>query len=341
MTKIIIDALGSDEGPSMAAEAVQLAMKEKEFEAVLVGPDNILKPYFKDYSNVEIIHTDVYIENTESPVKAIRKKKDASIVLGLNRLNEDGDVLLSAGSTGALLAGGYFITKRLKGIDRACLSVAIPNPKGGTVLVDGGANMDTSPEVLVQFAVLGHAYCKAALKIDNPRLALLNVGTEEGKGDKRSIETYELLKNSSLNFIGNVEAREILTGSCDVLVTDGFAGNIALKTLEGAVKVMLSGIKTAIYSSSKTKIAGFLLKDALKDLLKDYNFKERGGAPLLGVRKPVYKAHGNSSAEVFKVAILEALDYAESKVEDQIKTSLEETMNAQEKINLENEKIES
>lgn len=318
MAKIIIDAFGSDEGPEMVANAVKLARQEKDFEAILVGPKEQMYPVLEGVDKVEFIHTENFIENTESPVMAIRKKKDASIVLALQRLNEEGDVLLSAGSTGALLGGGYFITKRLEGIHRACLAVWVPNPHGGTILVDSGANMDTSPEILYQFAVLGAAYSEADLGVERPRVGLLNVGSEEGKGDKRAIETYKLLKDSSLNFVGNVEARDILNGVCDVLVTDGFAGNIALKTLEGAASSLLGALKKSIYSSTKSKIGGWLIKDAMKEALKDYSLDNRGGAPLLGIKKPVYKAHGNSNAEVFKIAIMEALAYAESHVEDRI-----------------------
>lgn len=318
MAKIIIDAFGSDQGPTMVANAVKLARQEKDFETILVGPEDQMKPILEGVDKVEYIQTENYIENEESPVMAIRKKKDASIVLGLQRLNEEGDVLLSAGSTGALLGGGYFITKRLEGIERACLAVWLPNPHGGTILVDSGANMDTTPEILLQFAVLGSAYSEADLGITRPRVGLLNVGTEEGKGDKRAVDTYKLLQDSSLNFIGNVEGRDILNGVCDVLVTDGFAGNVALKTLEGAASSLLGALKKSIYSSTKSKIGGWLLKDAMKEALKGYSLDNRGGAPLLGIRRPVYKAHGNSNAEVFKIGILEALAYAESHVEDRI-----------------------
>ena len=318
MTKIIIDALGADEGPDMVAEALLLARKERDFDAVLVGPKKKLAGALSGLNRLEFMDTDEYIRNDESPVLAIRKKKNSSHVVGMTRLNEEGDVFLSAGSTGALLAGGYFIVKRIKGIDRACLAVSIPSPKGNTLLLDSGANMDTDPHTLYQFALLGQAYLEASGLKDRPRVGLLNVGSEEGKGDKRSLETYRLLKESTLNFVGNIEAREILDGACDILVTDGFAGNVALKTLEGAVMTMLSGLKGALGSSLKTKLGGLLIKSALKDFLKDYNYKDRGGAPLLGISKPVYKAHGNSTAHSFKSAILEALDYAESGVEAKI-----------------------
>ena len=172
--------------------------------------------------------------------------------------------------------------------------------------------MDTTPEILCQFAILGNAYAKYTLHRDNPRIGLLNVGLEEGKGDRRTSTTYQLLKEMPVNFIGNVEARSILEAHCDVIVADGYSGNIALKSIEGTAKTVLSALKKGILSGIKTKIGGLLLKSVFKDVLKDYNYKAYGGAPLLGIKKPLYKAHGNSSAETFALAINEALDFAES-----------------------------
>lgn len=314
MTKIIIDGLGADLGSAMVCDALKIALKQRKFEAVVVGPEKIFKDALSEYKEqLEFIDTEEYVTNEESPVFAIRKKKNSSIVLGLNRLNEDdADVILSAGSTGALLAGGYFITKRLQGFERACLAVIVPNPEGGTVLLDCGATMDTTPEILCQFAILGNAYAKYTLHRDNPRIGLLNVGLEEGKGDRRTSTTYQLLKEMPVNFIGNVEARSILEAHCDVIVADGYSGNIALKSIEGTAKTVLSALKKGILSGIKTKIGGLLLKSVFKDVLKDYNYKAYGGAPLLGIKKPLYKAHGNSSAETFALAINEALDFAES-----------------------------
>lgn len=322
--KIIIDALGADQGPSMVAEAVAAAMQQREFDCVLVGPKAEMAATIDRFSNrIEVIDTDVRIMNEEHPVMAIRRKKNSSLVLGLNRLNEtDRGVFLTAGSTGALLAGGYFITGRLPGIERACIAAAIPNPKGETVLVDTGANMDTTPKIQLQFAHLGSAFVASKGKTDRPRVGLLNVGAEPTKGDKRAQETYELLSSSSLNFVGNIEARELLDGKCDVLVADGFAGNVALKALEGTAKTLFDEIKKGVYSSFLTKLGGALLKPVFRNLKETYNYKAHGGAPLLGVKKPLFKAHGDSDADTFRLAILEALDYAGQGVEERIEESL-------------------
>lgn len=323
--KLIIDALGSDEGAVMVAEATKLAMERRDFDVVLVGPKNQMEPILSSYlGRIEWIDTNEYIANDEHPVLAIRRKKQSSTVLGLQRLNEsDCDGFLTAGSTGALLAGGYFITKRIAGIERACLAAVIPNAAGGTVLVDTGANMDTTPEILFQFGVMGAAYMSEVLGRDNPRVGLINVGAEPGKGDKRTQQTYELLKDSDLNFVGNIEARGLLDGNCDVLVADGFSGNVALKTLEGTAKTLFLEIKKGIYSSTKTKIGGALLKGVFKGVASTYDYKAYGGAPLLGTRKPLYKAHGNSGAQTFALAISELLHYASSRVEEKIASRVE------------------
>ena len=329
MTKMIIDALGSDQGPDMVAKAIAKSLQTRDFEGVFVGPKETFERYLSDYSSkMTLLETEEYIENSESPVHALRKKKSSATVLGLNRLNEeDARVFLSAGSTGALLAGGYFITKRLKGIDRACLAATIPNPSGGCLLVDTGANMDCTPSYLLQFAILASSYAKKTLGKKDPKVGLLNIGLEEGKGDKRSLETYDLLKESSLHFIGNVEARDILDPHCDILIADGFVGNTALKVLEGVAKTFMNLIQSSIYQSTKTKIGGLLLKDSLKEKLGVYDYKAYGGAPLLGLRKAIYKAHGNSTVDSFSLAISEAIDFAESFEPDEITQGIEEIEN--------------
>lgn len=323
MTKIIIDAFGADEGPAMVARAVRMAREKRAFEACVVGPEASLS-LLNDLDGVEILPTDEYVTNEEAPTFAIRRKKNASIVLALHRLNEVGDVLLSAGSTGALLAGGYFITKRIKGMERLCLAPLIPRENGGLLLADAGATMDTTPEMLLQFAQITALYAERALGRANPQIGLLNVGTEAEKGDKRTQETYRRLEESGLHFIGNVEARDILTAPIDVLIADGFAGNVALKSLEGAARTLTQILKGALLQSFKTKLGAVLIKDALKEAMEPFDYRGHGGAPLLGARKPLYKAHGNSSAETFALAILEALDFAESGVIQRITEASEE-----------------
>lgn len=318
--KFIVDTLGSDEGVKMAVEGTVDSYRKHGFDIVFVGPKEEILSYLPDdLKGVEIIDTKEYIHNDEHPVMAIRKKKNASIVLGLHRLNDDDvDGLVSAGSTGALLSGGYFITKRIDGIERGCLGALLPNKLGGTVLVDTGANMDTTPEILRQFAVMGSVYMEHVIGRENPRVALLNVGEEPTKGDKRAQETYQLLADSPLHFIGNIEGRSMLSEDADVIVADGFVGNVALKTIEGVAKLLLGEIKSGVYSSTKHKLGGMLLKDVFANIKENYNYKSRGGAPLLGVKKPVFKAHGNSDAEAFSMAVSEMYEYAGAGVEKKI-----------------------
>ncbi len=311
MSHIIIDALGSDAGPEMVADALLIAMKKREFQATLVGPEPLFQNRFSGNANVSIIPTEEFIHNEEQPVFALRRKKTSSTVLGLKKLNEEGDVFLTAGSTGALLAGGYFITKRMKGMDRLCLVPIIPRPGRDLLLADAGATMDTTPEVLLQFARITVAYAESAMGRPHPTVGLLNVGAESEKGDKRTTAAFELLKESELSFVGNIEARDIFFSDCDILLTDGFAGNVALKSIEGTAKFLMSQLKDVFMQSVKTKLGALLIKDDLKRAFSSFDYKNHGGAPLLGARKPLYKAHGNSTAETFALAIEEALDFAE------------------------------
>lgn len=325
MTKIIIDALGADAGVSMVASAIKLALKDRNFNCVVVGPASVLKPALGAERRVEIVDTDVCISNDESPVFAIRRKKKASLVLAYQRLNSDGDVLLSAGSTGALLAGGYFLAKRLPGMERLCLVPTVPHQNGSVLLADSGATMDTTPLMLLQFATISAIYARKALGKEHPRIGLLNVGAEAEKGDKRAVEAYRLLQESPLNFVGNIEARDVLFADYDVLVADGFAGNVALKSMEGTAQFVLKTLKNVLYENWKTKMGGLLIKSSLKKAFASMDYRAHGGAPLLGARKPIYKAHGNSNAETFALAIQEALDFAESGVIEEVETSLKES----------------
>ncbi|MDY6085570.1 MAG: phosphate acyltransferase PlsX [Peptoniphilaceae bacterium] len=328
MTKIIVDAMGADAGVEMVADALTKARRTRDFEAVIVGPEDALVTRFREDPKVEILNTTEYISNDEAPAFAIRRKKEASIVKGLRLLNESGDVLVTAGSTGALLAGGYLITKRIAGMERLCLAAMVPRGDGGVLMADAGATMDTSPEVLLQFGELLSNYAEAALKKVNPRVGLLNIGAESEKGDKRAVKTHELLRESSLNFVGNVEARDILTAPVDVIITDGFAGNIALKTLEGTARYFRSIVKQVLTTSARTKLGALLIQSELKNALQPLDYRAHGGAPLLGARKALYKAHGNSNAETFALAIHEALDFAESGVVERL-SALSETSKEQ------------
>lgn len=308
--KIIIDTLGLDAGFEEVVKGVLEACKHTNSTYVLLGPEKEIRKQIEasgiGLDRFEFINTQDYIHNDEEPVKSIRRKKDSSIVLGLNKLNEQGyDGFLSAGSTGALLAGGLFISKRIDNIQRAVISAAIPTRKGSTMLVDTGAVMDSTPEMQEQFAIMGSIYAQKVLNIDKPKVYLLNVGVEEGKGDIRTKKVYEFLKNNSkLNFLGNIEARDALSGQADVIVTDGFAGNILVKAIEGAASLLFKEIKEGVMSSTKSKLGGLLIKDTFKEIGKIYNYKEVGAAMLLGVKKPIFKAHGSSDAHAIMNAVL-------------------------------------
>ncbi|MDO4593928.1 MAG: phosphate acyltransferase PlsX [Tissierellia bacterium] len=325
--KIVIDTLGSDNGAKDIIDACVEIYNLKKIQFVFVGEEKFLEKQLenkiepKDY---EIINSLETISNDEDPVRAIRKKKKSSMVMAFNRLNDsDCDGLISCGSTGALLSCGIFITGRIKSIKRATLAASIPTLKGNSLLVDSGANVDCKSEFLRDFAIMGDIYSKFVFDNKKPRIGLLNIGVESHKGNKLSKETYKLLKNEKrIDFIGNIEARDILNGTADVIVADGFDGNIALKSAEGMAVAILNQLKSALKSSAKTKFAALLFKSELKNSLKVFDYKEVGGAPLLGVNKAVFKAHGNSDKRAFKNALLLLIDYIEKDVISYLKEEL-------------------
>ena len=324
--RILIDTYGADAGCKVIVDGAILAKEKRDFTPVFVGNEKEIKEIINDrITDYEIIPTDSYISNDEDPVRAIRRKKDASIVLAYEKSKEEGyDGLVSAGSTGALLAGGLFLAGRIEGIKRACLAANIPSINDSIcLLMDTGANMDCKAEYLYEFALMGSIYLENTMRIANPSIGLLNVGVEEHKGNKLTKETYALLKESKLNFVGNVESRDLFTGKVNILLADGFDGNIAIKTAEGVLKLMGSQIKSTIYKSTKNKIAGSLLKNDLKAMTNKFSSDEVGGAPLLGVKSYVYKAHGNTNELAFSNAILGLMNYIErntiEKIEGEIK----------------------
>lgn len=324
--KILIDTYGADAGCKVIVDGAILAKKRRDFTPVFVGNEKEIKENIKSrITDYEIIPTDSFISNDEDPVRAIRRKKDASIVLAYEKSKEEGyHGLVSAGSTGALLAGGLFLAGRIQGIKRACLAASIPSINDNIcLLMDTGANMDCKAEFLYEFALMGSVYLENTMGIANPSIGLLNVGVEEHKGNKLTKETYALLKESKLNFVGNVESRDLFTGKVNILLADGFDGNIAIKTAEGVLKLMGSQIKSTIYKSTKNKIAGALLKNDLKAMTNKFSSDEVGGAPLLGVKSYVYKAHGNTNELAFSNAILGLMNYIErntiEKIEGEIK----------------------
>ena len=324
--KRVIDGMGGDNAPMAPVEGACMAVKEYGIDIVITGDKDKLEKelakYDCDKTKIRIVHTSQVISNDEKPVVAIRRKTDSSMVVALNMVkNKEVDAMVSAGSTGALLSGGVFVIKRIKGISRPCICTAIPTMQAGlTLLSDTGANVDCNSQQLLDFAAMTNIYAKKVLKIDKPRLALANIGTEEGKGNELLKNTYEVLKNrEDMNFIGNMETREILNGVCDIVICDGFIGNIIVKTLEGTALALFKKMKEAIMSSTKAKIGALLIKDSLKELKNSLDYSSHGGAPFLGVEGGLIKAHGSSDSRAIKNAIRQAIEFVDGNVVDEIK----------------------
>lgn len=332
--RIIVDAMGGDNAPKAIVKGAVAAAEKYNAEVVLCGKgEEILRALhdlgIKDLpKGVEIAHASETIEMEDDPATAMRAKPDSSMVVGLRMLKEGkGDAFVSAGSTGALLACATFIVRRIGGIRRAALSPVIPTaaPKG-TVLVDCGATAECTPEYLVQFAYMGNFYAKSLLGIDRPRVGLLNIGTEETKGLDLQRDTYVLLKQAAekgdINFIGNIEPKEVALGGCDVVVSDGYSGNIFLKSIEGYGTLLLKEMKAMLTKSTKSKLAALMLKDGLNEFKEKYSPSNVGGTALLGISKPVIKAHGSSD----DTAILNAIGQAISTVKNDVPARISECM---------------
>ena len=320
--KIVIDGMGGDHAPDAIAEGAAQAVRElaPEHEIILVGQSEVLTDALRktryDGDRIRIVNADSVISNDDAPVRAVRKMKDSSIVVGLNMVKDgEGDVFLSAGSTGAILAGGLLILGRVKGIDRPTLATVYP-VIGGTpsLLVDAGANAECKPRNLLEFAVMGSIYMEKVLGKENPTVGLVNNGTEEEKGTALTKAAHKLLKESDLNFIGNIEARELQNSACDVIVTDGFTGNALIKLTEGLGLMVLRELKSIFLTSPMTKISALLLKEQLKKLKTEFDYKEYGGAPILGVKGALLKMHGSSDAKAVKQTILKAVPYVQGNV---------------------------
>ncbi len=322
--------MGGDNAPSEIIKGAVDAVKDQDNVRVfLTGRKDVIEAELAGYDyprdRIEIVEASEVIEMGESPVMAIRKKRDSSIVVALN-LVKDGkcDAFVSAGSTGAVLAGGQLLVGRIKGVERPPLAPLIPTADGVSLLVDCGANVDARPTHLVQFAKMGSAYMKYAMGINNPRVALLNIGTEEEKGNALVKETYPLLSSSTdINFTGSIEARDIPQGGADVIVCDAFAGNVALKMYEGVGKVLLSRIKGALTANLKTKIGALLIKDTLKSTLKEFDASQYGGAPLLGLKGLVVKTHGSAKAGEVRNSIIQCITFKEQDVNGKIREYLD------------------
>ncbi|HGM3505695.1 TPA: phosphate acyltransferase PlsX [Clostridioides difficile] len=322
--KIVIDGMGGDNAPKSNVEGAVKAIKEYQVDLIITGDKDLLEKEFSNYefdrNKLEIVHTTEIIENEDKPVKAIRSKKDSSMVVALNLVKEGkADAIISAGNTGALLAGGLFVVGRIKGIDRPCLCSAIPNVKRGmTLIADCGANADCKPKNLVEFAAMSNIYSRKVLGLENPKVALANVGLEEGKGNDLVKKSYEEIKKLDLNFIGNVEAREVINAYTDIIICDGFTGNILLKSAEGVALSVMSLIKETFMASTKSKIGALFIKDDLRKLKSFIDYSEYGGAPLLGLNGGVIKAHGSSDAKAIKNAINQGIKFSKGKVVEDI-----------------------
>lgn len=321
--KIIIDAMGGDFAPEAPVRGALLAREKYGADIILTGRTaDILRELEKAGckevpQGIEIANAEEVVEICDDPATAFKQKKDSSLTVGLNLLRDgQADGFISAGSTGALLAGATLVVKRIRGLRRAALAPTIPTMTGKAVLIDCGANAECTSEYLLQFAYLGSYYAEKVLGIVQPRVGLLNIGAEPSKGDTLRHETYARLKEAGeqghLNFIGNIEANTALLGGADVIVADGYSGNILLKTVEGAAKLLLGEMKKAFLSSTKSKLGALLVKDSLGDVKKLLDPSEVGGTPFLGICKPVLKAHGSSDARAIRNAVFRAVEYAQS-----------------------------
>ena len=331
ITKVALDAMGGDHAPGEIVKgAVEAVQKRKDIEVFLVGQEELiqkeLSQYAYDENQIKIINATEVIETAEPPVMAIRKKKDSSMVVAMKMVkNGEADAFVSAGNSGAVLVGGQLIVGRIKGIDRPPLAPLIPTAKGVSLLIDCGANVDARSSHLVQFAKMGSIYMEHVMGIKNPRVAIVNIGAEEEKGNALVKETFPLLKAcTDINFIGSIEAREIPHGMADVIVCEAFVGNVILKLYEGVGAVLIQKIKKGMMSTLRSKIGALLVKPALKETLKSFDASEYGGAPLLGLNGLVVKTHGSSKAGEVSNSIIQCVTFKEQKINDKIRECIKE-----------------
>ena len=328
--KIIVDAMGGDNAPEAIVRGAVYARDRLGVEICLVGRTEDIERCLDgvDRSGISIVDAPEIITMEDDPSTAVRRKKNSSMAIALNLLkNGEGDAMVSAGSTGALLTGATLIVKRVHGVRRAAMAPVFPSRENGLMLIDCGANAECTPEYLLQFGYMGSFYAKRIMNIDNPRVGLLNIGVEETKGGELQHETYKLLRQAKeagrINFVGNVEASTMLMGGVDVVVADGFSGNIALKTAEGVAKWLFTELKDVFKMSTKNMLAAAVVKKDVKGLAKKIDPNEVGGTALLGISKPVIKAHGSSGDEAFFAAIRQAKTFAESGLINDIAENVE------------------
>ncbi len=337
MIKIAVDAMGGDNAPGEIVKgAVEAVNERSDIAVILTGRtadiERELGKYTYNQSQIEILEAPEVIETGEPPVNAIRKKKNSSIVAGMNLVkNGEADGFVSAGSSGAILVGGQVIVGRIKGVERPPLAPLIPTEQGVSLLIDCGANVDARPSHLVQFARMGSLYMKYVVGIENPRVAIVNIGVEEEKGNALVKETFPLLREcTDINFIGSIEAREIPHGGADVIVCEAFVGNVILKLYEGVGATLLSMVKKGLMSDLRSKIGALLIKPALKGTLKSFDASRYGGAPLLGLKGLVVKTHGNSKANEVKNSIIQCISFKEQEISDKIRECFAEKDNINE-----------
>lgn len=334
--KIIVDAFGGDNAPIEVIKGSAMAVTQLGVEIILTGNSDIIKKTAAEnnisMNGIDIIDTKTVIDIHDEPTMVIKEKSDCSMAVGLKALAEDkGDAFVSAGSTGALVVGATFIAKRLKGIKRAALAPILPTAKGYMILMDGGANVDCRPEMLVQFGIMGSCYMEKVMDIKSPKVGLINVGSEDTKGRELEIEAYKQFKNAPVSFYGNLEARELPKGECDVAVSDGFTGNVALKLYEGMGSFFAHTLKDMLTSSFISKLAALMIMPKVKEFKKKMDYSETGGAVLLGISKPVIKAHGSSDAKAFYNAVRQAKNCVDGKVIEEITRSLDVLKNCSDK----------
>ena len=330
ITKVALDAMGGDNAPAAVIEgAVDAVTQRNDIKILLVGQEEVLEDELKKHEypkeQIEIVNATQIIETAEPPVMAIRRKKDSSIVVAMNLVKKGlADAFVSAGSSGAVLVGGQVIVGRIKGVERPPLAPLLPTRKGVSLLIDCGANVDARPSHLVQFAKMGSIYMKNVIGIENPRVAIVNIGAEEEKGNALVKETFPLLKEcEDINFIGSIEAREIPHGGADVIVCEAFVGNVILKLYEGVGAALMSEVKKGMMTSLRSKIGALLVKPALKQTLKKFDASEYGGAPLLGLNGLVVKTHGSSKAKEIKNSIIQCVTFKEQEINEKIKEAIQ------------------
>lgn len=326
--RIVIDAYGGDNAPLEIVKGASLASNEYGCEITLTGNETEINSVISEHNlsfkgELKIVNTNDVISMHDDPTSLLKAHSESSMALAFKELaSGNADAFVSAGSTGALVVGGTLMVKRIKGIKRPALAGMIPSPKGHYMLMDMGANAECRPEMLCQFGIMASVYLENVEGIDNPAIGLLNIGTEDTKGTELQKEAYTMLQNAPINFVGNIESREMPKGECDAVITDGFTGNIALKLIEGTASTLFKLIKQVLYKNIFNKLAALVIKKDLYALKSMMDSSEVGGAPLLGVKKPVIKAHGNSDAKAIKNAVKQAITFTETGVIEKISENL-------------------